>query len=376
MLVELHPADSHDDLRYVVVVAFDQDRIVLSRKHGHDTWETPGGHLEPGEGPLAAARRELYEESGVRPRALYPAFDFTVDGIASRAFVAEVGQWDPLPDSEMAETRGFDDLPDQLTYPDIAPIVVAAARRAVKIRSLPLVGLLLDLDRTLLDHDAAAASAVLAWAATLPQWHGDQAESVDRWRELEARHFSEYQRGECDFPEQRRRRVRGFLPQFAKLDDAEADRLSARYLEHYQNGWTAFADARPLIEHALSVGLAVGVLTNGDQDQQGRKLHRLGLDLPGVRLFASSALGVAKPHPEAFRLACAGLGTPPAQTLMVGDDVDTDIVGARAAGLPAWHLARETARPNSLSTLAELHGLRAWPTPGHRAAPAEHLRPR
>lgn len=136
MLVELHPVGSHHDLRYVVVVAFDGDRIVLSRKHGHSTWETPGGHIEAGEAPEDAARRELYEESGVRPRLLHPAFDFTVDGTASRAFVAEVGEWEALPACEMAETRTFADLPDGLTYPEIAPIVVAAARLTVRRRSL------------------------------------------------------------------------------------------------------------------------------------------------------------------------------------------------------------------------------------------------
>ncbi len=129
MLVELHPAGSHQDLLYVVVVAFDGDRVVLSRQRGRNTWETPGGHIEPGEEPIDAARRELYEESGVRPRALSAAFDFTVDGAASRAFVAEVGEWEGLPESEMAETRAFDELPEQLTYPEIAPIVIAAARR-------------------------------------------------------------------------------------------------------------------------------------------------------------------------------------------------------------------------------------------------------
>lgn len=136
MLVELHPVGSHQDLRYVVVVAFDGDRIVLSRKHGHSTWETPGGHIEPDEEPVDAARRELYEESGVRPRLLHPAFDFTVDGTASRAFIAEVGEWEALPASEMAETRAFADLPDRLTYPEIAPVAVAAARRTAKLRSL------------------------------------------------------------------------------------------------------------------------------------------------------------------------------------------------------------------------------------------------
>src|SRR5436190_7721942 len=30
------------------------------------SWSLPKGHIEPGEDPLAAARREIYEESGVK----------------------------------------------------------------------------------------------------------------------------------------------------------------------------------------------------------------------------------------------------------------------------------------------------------------------
>lgn len=129
MLIELHPAGSHQELLYVVVAAFDGDRIVLSQQRTRSTWEMPSGHIEAGEDPADAARRELYEESGVRPRVLRPAFDFTVNGLASRVFIAEVGQWDPLPDFEMAETRAFDSLPDQLSYPEIAPILFMEALR-------------------------------------------------------------------------------------------------------------------------------------------------------------------------------------------------------------------------------------------------------
>src|SRR5699024_6126077 len=44
-------------------------------------------------------------------------------------------------------------------------------------------------------------------------------------------------------------------------------------------------------------------------------------------------LVTGKPHPPAFEIALQRLGVPADQTLMIGDRLDTDIEGARRAGL-------------------------------------------
>lgn len=127
--VRIGALDGLLDHVFVVIVAFDQDRIVLCRHKDRSTWETPGGHIEPGESPLEAARRELFEETGIVPRSLFAVADYEVDGVAGRLFVAEGGRRGPLPDFEIAETRDFSALPEHLTYPDITPVLVQAATK-------------------------------------------------------------------------------------------------------------------------------------------------------------------------------------------------------------------------------------------------------
>ena len=128
MIVEVADVGSYSSYKYVVVVAFAGSRLVLCRHRDRSTWETPGGHIEPGESPREAAVRELYEEAGIEPGRLSVAGDYRVGTITGQVFVAEVGRRHALPAFEMAETRDVADLPENLTYPDIAQVLVQYAR--------------------------------------------------------------------------------------------------------------------------------------------------------------------------------------------------------------------------------------------------------
>jgi HAD superfamily hydrolase (TIGR01450 family) len=48
---------------------------------------------------------------------------------------------------------------------------------------------------------------------------------------------------------------------------------------------------------------------------------------------------LGKPEPHLFREAAARLGVPPARLVMIGDQLETDVAGARAAGIDAALLA-------------------------------------
>ena len=117
--------------KYVVILSTYGGKLMLSRHRQRTTWETQGGHVEPGETPMEADRRELYEESGaVRYdiRALCDYWAGEADDWATGAvFCAEITCLGNLPESEMAETRLFDTLPENVTYPAITPALFAFA---------------------------------------------------------------------------------------------------------------------------------------------------------------------------------------------------------------------------------------------------------
>ncbi len=129
---KIYPLDSLTPIKYVVVCSFYQGKYMLSRHKMRDTWETQGGHIEAGETPLDAAKRELYEESGVRDATIYPLCDYlgyVSNGSANGVvFLADVHSLGELPKSEMAEIRLFDELPHNLTYPNVTPRLFKEAR--------------------------------------------------------------------------------------------------------------------------------------------------------------------------------------------------------------------------------------------------------
>jgi len=67
------------------VVTNDEGKVLVVSQHG-TSWSLPKGHLDPGESPLEAARREIYEESGIRELELvrelgtYERYRIGVDG--------------------------------------------------------------------------------------------------------------------------------------------------------------------------------------------------------------------------------------------------------------------------------------------------------
>ena len=79
----------------------------------------------------------------------------------------------------------------------------------------------------------------------------------------------------------------------------------------------------------------------------------LSLDAGGFVTLLEYASGreatiVGKPSRDFFHLACRSMGVSPRRVLMVGDDIESDIAGAKAAGLMAALVRTGKFRPEDL----------------------------
>jgi 8-oxo-dGTP diphosphatase len=82
--IKFYELDEINDslLTRVVIVSNYNGRWVYCKHKERDTWEMPGGHIETGETPLEAAKRELYEETGAIEFNLEPICKYSVKNYA------------------------------------------------------------------------------------------------------------------------------------------------------------------------------------------------------------------------------------------------------------------------------------------------------
>lgn len=125
-----------------------------------------------------------------------------------------------------------------------------------------------------------------------------------------------------------------------------------------RNQITLYPDTRPALA-SLRRRFPLVSVSNGNAD-----LRRIGLSGFFVHHIAAREVGVAKPHRDVFMAACRALGTPPEQTVHVGDDPTQDVLGAAQLGMATiwvnrsrkqWeHAGRPDAEVTSLSQVVEL----------------------
>lgn len=128
--------------------------------------------------------------------------------------------------------------------------------------------------------------------------------------------------------------------------------------------FSAYPDARPVLAELRSAGVRLVATSNWDCSLPA-VLDRAGLLGLIDAVVASAVVGAAKPDPSIFRAALEAARCEPCTALFVGDSLERDVVGARAAGITPVLIAREEPPEPAVTdpelrivrTLAELGSL-------------------
>jgi len=101
---------------YCIAFTEDLTRFLMVRSGKRGGWEMPGGRMEPGETPLASAKREFMEETG---SMIHTKDDLSVRLGTGRVFFGTIGpKIGGRREGEITEVALFERLPDDLAYPE------------------------------------------------------------------------------------------------------------------------------------------------------------------------------------------------------------------------------------------------------------------
>jgi putative hydrolase of the HAD superfamily len=171
--------------------------------------------------------------------------------------------------------------------------------------------LMIDLDNTLVDRDAAFRAAAIAFLTEHRLPEGD----LDWLTTLDASRLTP------------RREVATALSERYGGIDAQA------FLDHGAADLIALsAPVREALAEARSDGWSCVIVTNGRTVQQERKIRNTGLDRLVNGWVISEAVGHWKPDPGIFHAAAAVADAPLDGSWMVGDSAAADIRGAQGVG--------------------------------------------
>lgn len=143
-----------------------------------------------------------------------------------------------------------------------------------------------------------------------------------------------------------------------ELAEEYGRRFDVEYLDRLADCRSLVDGAIDLLERLHSHGWKTGILSNGFTEVQHRKIHNSGLEPYIDFVVLSDDIGINKPDVRLFRYAERVSGCDAAHCMMVGDNPDTDIAGALAAGWQAVYFAPDGSRhPQvvSISRLSELN---------------------
>ena len=201
--------------------------------------------------------------------------------------------------------------------------------------------LFFDLDHTLWDFDANAR-------ATLQQLHIDLnlvdkgVHDFDLFHKNYLQHneklWARYRNGHIKQDELRIKRMWLTLLDFQIADEDLCRQLSELFMQLLPTRTILFPDTVEVLQYLTDKGYQLHLITNGFEKTQHEKLRSSGLEGFFKNVITSEGSNSLKPQKEIFDYALAKANANVQESIMIGDTLDVDILGAMNAGMDQVHV--------------------------------------
>ncbi len=168
--------------------------------------------------------------------------------------------------------------------------------------------------------------------------------------------WASYQKGAMKKEVLRFKRFEVTLKEFGIKDKVLASVIGDEYIDESPK-------KTALIPHSIEVldylygQYNLHIITNGFNEVQFTKLQLCGIDKYFNKVITSEMSGYHKPRPEAFRYALSSANAQKAESIMIGDDIETDIAGAQGFGISQIYFNPQKT-PHSLKPTYEILSLK------------------
>lgn len=198
-----------------------------------------------------------------------------------------------------------------------------------------------DLDHTLWDFDANAR-------VTLEQLHIDLklvdkgVHDFDLFYKNYLHHndklWARYRNGYIKQEELRLKRMWLTLLDFHIADEELTRQLSELFLQLLPTRTLLFPYTKEVLQYLTAKHYHLHIITNGFEKIQHSKLQSSGLDVFFKEVITSEGSNSLKPQKEIFEYALNKAGAKVDESIMIGDSLEVDIMGAISFGMDQVHV--------------------------------------
>ena len=212
--------------------------------------------------------------------------------------------------------------------------------------------LFFDLDHTLWDFEANSRQT-LAEIYGLMNLREKGVDDFDLFHKNYLGHndklWDRYRKGYIKVDELRWKRMWLSLLDFKVADEVLAREMGIVFLDLLPTRKLLFPHAIEILDYLVENNYSLHLITNGFEKTQHSKLKNSGLDKYFSFVITSEGSNSLKPDKAIFDYALKQAGATEANSIMIGDTIDVDILGALNAGIDQVHVNHLTNQPVPIS---------------------------
>jgi putative hydrolase of the HAD superfamily len=212
--------------------------------------------------------------------------------------------------------------------------------------------LFFDLDHTLWDFEANSRQTLQELYDSL-QLEAKGVNDFDLFHKNYLLHndklWSRYRNGFIKVDELRWKRMWLTLLDFKIANEPLAREMGNLFLDLLPSRKLLFPHTIEILEYLTAKKYQLHLITNGFEKTQHSKLQNSGLDKYFIEVITSEGSNSLKPKKEIFDYAFQKTGATPAESIMIGDTIDVDILGGMNAGIDQVHVNHLTKEPDMIN---------------------------